>query len=278
MRRFALVSGLIAVSSLLSFGVAFAQSPDAESVGPAARPTVMAAPVLPALNEAQPRAAVVQTSSGLPRFGIGVTVGTMGIGVNAGVAVMNRVNVRAGFNAFSYTGSFSKDGADYSATLQLQSVDAKVDLFLLGPFRVTPGVLLYNNNNVDATAAVVGGRSFSLGGTQYFSSFGDPIKGKATLALNKVSPTLAIGFGNMLPHNKHFSVLFDIGVVYQGSPDFRLALSGTGCLISGASNCFPVNSVPGLPANIVNEQNKINHDLNPFKYYPDVTFGFGWRF
>ena len=275
MRRFALVSGWTAVSSVLFLGVAFAQSRDADSIEPIARPTALAAP---ALHEAESQAAAVQTSSGLPRFGIGVTVGTMGIGVKAGVALTNRINVRGGFNTFSYTGTFSKDGADYSATLQLQSVDAKDDLILLGPFRVTPGVLLYNNNNVDATASVAGGRTFTLGSTQYFSSFGDPVKGTATLALNKVAPTLAIGFGNMLPRRGHFSVLVDIGVVYQGSPDFRLALSGAGCLINGATNCFPVNSVPGLAANIINEQNKISNDLKPFKYYPEVSIGFGWKF
>jgi hypothetical protein len=33
-----------------------------------------------------------------------------------------------------------------------------------------------------------------------------------------------------------------------------------------------------VQANIVAEQNKVNNKLSPFKYYPVISFGFGYRF
>jgi hypothetical protein len=77
----------------------------------------------------------------------------MGIGVEVGTALASRVNVRGGFNAFSYSRSLSKDGTNYDGTLKLRSVDAKVDLFVLGGFHITPGALLHDGNSVSATTA-----------------------------------------------------------------------------------------------------------------------------
>ncbi len=262
MRRFVLVSGFAALLCTLSAGVSFAQT------------GILTSPVPAAATAAQ--GAVVRSSNG-PGLAIGATVGTLGIGVQAGTALTDRINVRGGFNLFSYNDTFTKDGVNYNATLNLQSINAKVDLFLIGGFRITPGVLLYNNNHLDANASVVAGRAFTLGGVTYFSSPNDPVKGTSTLTLNKVAPTIAIGFGDMLPRNRHFSLIVDLGAAYQGTPNFKLGLTGSACF-GGNTNCAPVNSVPGLPANVINEQNKINNDLKPFKYYPDITIGVGYKF
>jgi hypothetical protein len=157
-------------------------------------------------------------------------------------------------------------------------LDAKLDLFLLGGFRVTPGVLLYDDNNLTATAAVAGSRSFTLGGVTYYSDPRSPVTGTAALTLNKVAPTLGIGFGNLVPTgNRHFNVTFDLGVVFQGSPQFALGLAGNACFPT-PSLCAPVNLVPGLQQNVISEQNKVANDLKPFKYYPEMTFGIGWKF
>jgi hypothetical protein len=220
-----------------------------------------------------------RVSNELPHFGVGLKLGSLGIGFQVGTALASRINIRGGANFFTYKDSETDDGISYNGTLQLRSVEAKLDLFVIGGFRVTPGLLIYNDNNVAATVSVPGGQSFTVNSTRYFSSAASPITGNAALTVNKTAPTLAIGFGNLLPRSgRHFSVSTDIGVVFQGSPQFALGLGGNGCLTSAPASCQPINSIPGAPANIQAEQQKISDDVKPFKYYPELSVMFGWSF
>src|SRR5438128_8098860 len=117
MRRSMLVSGSAVLFSTLSLGSSFAQTlpaPVAGVTAPPATATSASAPV--ALAQA---GAAARPSSDLPRFGVGVRVGSLGIGFEAATALAPRINLRGGFNTFSYSHSFSKDGADYDATLTL---------------------------------------------------------------------------------------------------------------------------------------------------------------
>jgi hypothetical protein len=212
-----------------------------------------------------------------PRFAVGVKAGTLGIGFQIGTALTPRVNLRGGANFFNYNDSLTKDGAVYKGTLQLRSVEAKLDLFVVGGFRFTPGLLLYNNNNISATATVAAGQTVTLGGTTYASNPANPITGTAALTLNKFAPTLGIGFGNLLPRSaRHWSLSTDLGVVFQGSPQFALGLSGSACAANG-TNCQPVSN-PSVAASVEAERAKIQNDASPFKYYPELSVMFGYKF
>lgn len=216
-------------------------------------------------------------SNDLPGFGVGIKAGSLGIGVQVGTALASRVNLRGGANFFDYNDSLTKDGVLYKGTLQLRSVEAKLDLFIIGGFRFTPGLLLYNNNNLSAAASVAAGQTLTLGGTTYASNPANPITGTAALTLNKFAPTLGIGFGNLLPRSaRHWSLSTDLGVVFQGSPQFALGLAGSACAANG-TNCQPVNT-PSIAANVEAQRVKIQNDASPFKYYPEASIMLGWKF
>src|SRR5712671_545373 len=117
----------------------------------------------------------------LPRFGVGIKAGTLGIGVQVGTALASRVNLRGGANFFNYNDSLTEDGVLFNGSLQLRSVEAKLDLFLIGGFRVTPGLLLYNDNKVTAAATAPNGTNVSFGGVRYFSNPADPLRGTAAI-------------------------------------------------------------------------------------------------
>lgn len=216
-------------------------------------------------------------SNDLPGFGVGIKAGSLGIGVQVGTALASRVNLRGGANFFDYNDSLTKDGVLYKGTLQLRSVEAKLDLFIIGGFRFMPGLLLYNNNNLSAAASVAAGQTLTLGGTTYASNPANPITGTAALTLNKFAPTLGIGFGNLLPRSaRHWSLSTDLGVVFQGSPQFALGLAGSACAANG-TNCQPVNT-PSIAANVEAQRVKIQNDASPFKYYPEASIMLGWKF
>jgi len=256
MRRF--VSILSAAALLLaSSGVAFADDGDE------------------GLAQFRPR----PVSNSLPRFGVGVKAGSLGIGVQAGTALAQRINLRGGANFFNYNDSLTKDGIVFNGSLQLRSVEAKLDVFLIGGFRVTPGLLLYNDNKVTATGTVPNGSSVSFGGTRYFSNPNDPLRGTAGVSFQRFAPSLGIGFGNLLPRSaRHWSLSTDLGVVFGGAPQFALGFAGSACAQNNTTTCQPVATTPSVSANVEAERVKIQGDLNSFKYYPEASIMFGWKF
>jgi len=231
----------------------------------------------PAANAAPAAPAKGKGEGGVP-VGIGVRVSTLGIGGEVGVALTHRSNVRVGFNYFSYGDTFGKDGVTYKGSLDLRSVQATYDLFLVSSLHVSPGVLLYNGNQVSANASVPGGQSFTLNNVSYLSDAANPVAGTGKLTVYKAAPMLLVGFGNLVPRNgRHFSFSFDIGAAYQGPPRVALNLTGTACDPSGVF-CRSISSDPSIQSNIVAEQAKLNKSASPYRFYPVVSFGVGYKF
>jgi hypothetical protein len=220
-----------------------------------------------------------QTNGSLPKFGLGLKVSTLGAGIEAATAVSRKSNLRVGFNYFTYSDTFTKDGIAYDGKLNLQSFEVHYDQYLIGGFHISPGVLLYDDNRGMASAAVPSAQSFTLGGTTYYSSASSPVVGNGTLGFQyKTAPELLIGFGNLLPRSKrHFGFNFEFGAAYQGSPSVALNLTGNACTGPGV-NCQSIALTPAIQSNVTAQQNKINNDLKVFKYYPVVSLAFGYKF
>ena len=213
------------------------------------------------------------------RPGIGFTTSLLGIGADVAIPVTRRSNVRVGFSTFNYSHTFDKDGVGYTGKLGLRSVQALYDFFPLGGgFHVSPGALLYNGNGISANATVPGGNSFSLGSSDYVSSASNPITGNGKIQFNKAAPMFLIGFGNLARRSeRHFGMTFDIGAVYQGAGRTTLNFTGSACDSSGL-NCQDITTDPSFQSSVLAEQNKINHSVAPFKFYPVISIGFGYKF
>jgi hypothetical protein len=232
---------------------------------------------------AQPKAVSFGDSG---RFGIGVKGSLLGGGVEVAARVTHHTNVRAGFNMISYSRGFNKDGIAYQGTLGFKTVEAHYDIFpWAGNFHISPGVLAYIGDPITATAAVAGGQSFTLGGTTYYSeSLANPVTGTGKIDFNQAAPMATIGWGNLVPRgrNKHFSVPFEIGVAFQGSPKATLNLAGNVCPTAASAStgvgCSSVATYPGLQANVLSEQTKLNNSMSLFKAYPIISLGFGYKF
>lgn len=220
----------------------------------------------------------VPTAVAQSGVGIGVKMSTLGAGIEGAAQITGRMNVRGGFNEFRYSRDFHKSGISYFGELTLRSVTANLDVYVVGPLHLSPGLLLYDGNRGSAGATVAGGRTFTLGGVTYLSNPANPVAGNGKLRVNKVAPEFLIGFGNLVPRSgRHFTVNFEFGAVYQGSPNVKLNLNGSVCTPVG-TNCVNPATNPIVLSNINAEESKINHDLSPFKFYPVISLGFGYRF
>lgn len=232
-----------------------------------------------AAPEPVPASPAPASSDGPRRIGVGAKISLLGIGGEAAVALTKRINVRGGFNFFNYSDTFNKDGVSYGAQLAFRSAEAHLDLFpFAGAFHVSPGLLLYNDNHISATASVPGGQVFTLGGMSYTSSAANPVAGTAKLAFNKVAPSILVGFGNLIPRNRHrFSFSTEIGLAYTGAPKASLALTGTACS-NPAVICVNAATDPTVQANVQSEVAKVNHDVSVIKIYPLASVGFAVNF
>lgn len=214
------------------------------------------------------------------KIGIGVKGSLLGGGVEVAARVTHFTNVRAGFNMLSYSRGFNKDGIAYNGQLSFKTVEAHFDIFpFAGNFHVSPGVLAYIGDPITANAAVPGGQTFTLGGTTYYSDTTTPLTGNGKIDFNRAAPMATIGWGNLVPrrHNKHFSVPFEVGVAFQGSPKAALSLGGNVCDSPGV-NCRPAATDAGVQTNIQSEQTKLNNSMSFFKAYPIISVGFGYSF
>ena len=211
--------------------------------------------------------------------GIGAKASLLGGGFEVAARVTHRTNVRAGMNFFSYSRTFHKDGVAYDGQLSLKTFEAHYDFFpFAGSFHVSPGLLAYIGDPITANTSVPGGQSFTLGGNTFISDPAAPVTGNGKINFNRAAPLATIGWGNLVPRraSKHFSVPFEIGVGFQGTPKTTLNLTGNVCNSPGI-NCRSVAD-PIVQAAIQSEQHKINNDLSPLKAYPILSIGLGYKF
>jgi len=211
-----------------------------------------------------------------------VNAGTLGAGIQAATAVTHKSNVRFGFNYFSYSASLtsSSDNITYNGKLRLESAELLFDQYLVGGVHISPGLVMYYGNQATGSAAMPTGKNFTLNNTTYYSSSTDPVTGTGSYTADKYAPEVLIGFGNLLPRSsRHFSVNFDMGVMFVRKATIGLNLSGSACSPTPTANCLPIASTPSIQSNLLAEQTKLNNDAAAYlKYWPVIRLGFGYKF
>jgi len=218
---------------------------------------------------------------GSGRVGAGFRMSSLGFGGEVAAEVTHSTNIRAGINFFSYSRGYIDHGIHYAGDLRWFSAEAHYDWF---PFahalHLSPGLIVFNDNHVNASASVPAGNTFTLNGVGYISDPANPVNGTAKLSFNKLAPTIMIGLGNLVPRTgKHFSFNIEGGVAFQGSPKIALNLVGSACIPTPhGPTCQNVASNSTVQSNVQGEQTRISDDLSPFKYYPLVSLTLGYRF
>lgn len=274
-----------------------AQPAPAETYTPAPLTAAPApAPTTPDLGPAPLRGAVLDTPAPerrevrqKPHFGPGSAIavqlkaGFAGAGIDVATPLAQRLNLRAGASFFQYSGSYDIDGTHIDGEAKFRSATVQLDIFPFGGgFRISPGVTVYNGNNLNAAASVAGNAEFDLGDDSFTSAPYDPVKGTASMTFgNRTAPSLTIGWGNMIPRsNRHLSFPFEIGVQYLGdAPQIHLDLHGTACgTTSAGTGCEQVQTDPQIQQDIRDEENSINSTIRPLRFYPIISFGVAWAF
>jgi hypothetical protein len=227
------------------------------------------------------------------RMAIGVGVSPLGAGLQITTNITSHLNIRTMGNGMAYSTNFSTSGFNANAKLNLVSAGASVDIYpFRRGFRISPGVLVLNNNKLTATSGVAGGTSFELDGDTYYSANTNAITGATPLSAsaqlglktNKPAFTITTGWGNTIPRDgRHWSFPFEVGAAFIGQPSLAANLSGWACADQAQAQCTNVASTTNpIALQIQNDMTaqiaKWKNDLSPLKTYPIVSIGVAYSF
>jgi hypothetical protein len=223
-------------------------------------------------------------------FGVGVS--PLGVQLAMTTNLYQHLNIRTTGNLFNYSTSFTTSGITSDAKLDLKSAGSTLDIYPFHTgFRISPGVLFYNRNQVIAAADVPGGTSFTLNNQTYYSANANPttgaipVNGNAVLNLHTTNPafTITTGWGNSIPRKGHWSFPFEVGVALTGAPSLDVNLGGWACYDRAQTLCTDINSKTDpialqIQSNLQTQVAKWTKDIDPLKTYPIASFGVAYSF
>jgi hypothetical protein len=194
---------------------------------------------------------------------VGIRAGTLGAGVELSQALSQRVAVRVNVDAYNRKQTSTEDNIQYDAKLKLQTASLLGDWFpFAGNFRVSLGAM-FNGNKLTLKGKPTGG-TFTINDVTYNAS--DVGSLDAKVDFNKAAPYFGIGYGR--PINSGLSFIFDLGVLFQGSPKSKITATCT----ATTPNCAQLQSDAAA------EQSQLDESLRSFKYYPVISLGLAYTF
>lgn len=196
-------------------------------------------------------------------FFVSPRVSTLGLGADLGYEINPNFKTRLNFNYFTYSHSTTFEDVRYDADLTLTTFGALLDYHPLGGgFRLSAGAY-YNNNNVDLDGRVSPSITFEIGDNIYKGEEIGKLKGD--FDFNDFAPYVGLGWGTDYGTDRNWHFAFDLGVMYQGSPNVSLR----------AEN--PQN-IAELDRDISREISDIESDIDRYRWYPVLALGITYRF
>ena len=192
-------------------------------------------------------------------FGVGVKVGTLGVGLEASWQPLPYMDIRIGTSSYDYDNDGRYGSFNYDAVFALDQYYATANFhFPISPMRISAGV--YSNGN---EFLLVNDQLQDIGAFP-----GDQIgviTSKTTF--DGTAPYLGIGFDFTLAGKVGLNL--DLGVLWQGDPVVTLE-------VDGSLGQDPVD--PGFQDMLDAEAQSIEDDMSDFKAWPVISLGFVYKF
>ncbi len=192
--------------------------------------------------------------------GIAIHVGTLGVGIDIATSFGSRIGLRSGFNFFPTDIDATVSDVPYQIDLASPTFTVMLDLYLLGPLRVSGGAV-YTTDDIVLAGEIVA--PVTIDATIYSPAQIGVITG--TIVTNELSPYVGIGLGN--PGRSRFGFFLDLGVAFHSTPGFTLTAVG------GSAN-----TLLQFQSDLNAEALSIQDDLANITVYPVVTIGFSIGF
>lgn len=213
--------------------------------------------------------------AGPAQYGVGVKLGTLGVGLEGTRELGYRLNLRVGANYALYRYDTMVGDVRYNAELDLASFGAMVDWhplkYLFGgifhPLRVTVGVFANGNElRIESAPPAV----TRVGNGTYTPAQIGRLEGKVEFA-NSVAPYIGIGWGNAAAQRKRIGVyenwglgvVVDLGLLIQGHKTVSSYIATNG----GVSQ-----------SDLDEETRRLEGNLDNLELYPVIAVGISYHF
>ncbi|MGA9071959.1 MAG: hypothetical protein WB424_16980 [Terracidiphilus sp.] len=306
-RTLALLSLLIlaAASALPAQSPATPAAPKpATPTTPAARPAAKPTAAQIAQSQAAAKAAAKKAKKSevhlkpLSSIAFGGGMSLIGVNMQASTNLNRYLNLRGTGNYFTYTANnLNVNNFDVNGKVNLATAGVSVDYFPFPNhgFRISPGVLFYNQNGVSATGTLSPTNHITLNHQDIYSDSTNPLTvgGYVDLNAHKQAFTLTTGWGNVIPRkhqdqvSSHLTFPFEFGLAFTGTPALNLTLNGDACMYTPTFTCDNLtDTTPGsvgaqAQSDLNNQLGIWRADVNKQWYYkvtPIVSFGISYSF
>ncbi len=215
------------------------------------------------------------------RFATGLSVSSLGIGLDAGTNLNPRVDLRLFGNYTNLTHRYTQSGFHIDLNVGMANAGATVDFYPLHrfPLRLSPGFLYVNQNRVAAQLHAETNATFTINNVDYASDNTDPVYGTGRLLLGGPGFMVTTGVGHVVSRShKRFSFPFEAGMAFINTPVAQFNLFGQVCSVSGPRFCEPAAQFPTFAQNLAAQVASWNRDVAPFHIYPILKIGFAYSF
>jgi hypothetical protein len=200
--------------------------------------------------------------------GVSLRAGTLGLGADVNIGLTENLNLRLGYSLYDYDETIEETDVTYDGELKLRNATALLDWHAFGGgFRFSFGGV-GANTEVDVVGKPTGG-TYEIGDRVFTAAQVGSLTGKIEMG-NSVAPYLGIGWGNTVDAAGRVTFLFDIGVVYMGSPEVSLVAS------CGAS--VPAATCAQLRDAVEQEEAELQDDATDYEWYPVIGIGLAVKF
>ncbi|MEM1138002.1 MAG: hypothetical protein AAGI07_19365, partial [Bacteroidota bacterium] len=195
------------------------------------------------------------------KFSIGVSGSTRGVGVDMGIGLSNKFQLRVGGTYFNLDQQFNLDisGEPFSvnADVNLKSLQFLADYYPFkgSSFKLTGGLAYHINESYSVQGQYDGEEVFSYGQITLDSE--DVGTLEIDVSYEKLAPYAALGFGRAVPKGK-VNFGFEMGTYYNSSPN--ATIEGTKML-----------------SEIGSQSSQLEQNLTDYRFYPVIMFRLAYK-
>jgi len=201
-------------------------------------------------------------SAAFEEWALGAKAGTLGLGGELTTNLVPDVHLRGSVQWLEFDLDLEIDDIDYDVSVDFLNPVLLIDWYpFAGDFRVSAGAL-FNASDIDLEATSAD--PIEIGDSIYQPADLGSIRGSSDF--DEIAPYVGIGFGNHLSQDRRWGFSVDAGVAFIGSPNVDLSITG------------PLASNPLLLADLAEEEEEIEDELDKFRFYPVLSLTLYYRF
>lgn len=205
-------------------------------------------------------AGVAHAQSGIA---VGLGIGTTGGVAEAQVEVTPNIQLRGGYNYFKYGADDTYDDIAYNGDLDLTTLGAFIDLRPFGGSFIITGGAYFGEKGLDLTATptanvAIGNQTFTPAQVGSLALTAD---------LEDTAPFAGLGWDSTFQGDGNIGFKFIAGAMFTGSPQIDLVSSGG-----------TLSNDPALQAELANEEQNLQDEVDDYEVFPVVQLGLTLRF